>query len=311
MAEMMGYSVEESIGMSFASVIHPTELERIINRFQNRMKGLVEPNRYESVFIRHDGEKMPVEISARLIEWQGQRATMAYCTDLTERKRLEDEVLKISQWEKQRIGHDLHDALGQQLTGIAYLSKDLESDLTDESSAHVAKAARLGFLLRTAIELVRRVVRGLTPVEMDEGGLPAGLSRLANEAQTTMGIECRFDNGVKTPIRNLEAASHLYHIAQEALTNAVRHGGARNVTIRLFEDGSQGELVVEDDGTGLLPCDGQQDGSGLKIMRYRVNRVGGKLSLTSNGKAGLAVHCTFDMGLAGLIDTLGDRNGSA
>lgn len=291
---LTGYAIEELVGQPFSLVVHPDELKLIVRRFKARIAGESAPPRYESFFIRKDGTTVPIEFSARRILWGGRHADMAYCIDRSERKRLEGEILKISQWEKQRIGHDLHDALGQQLAGIAYLCQALGEDLADESSAHAAKAAELGALLRTAIEQVRRIVRGLAPVAMEEGGLSAGLRWLANEAVGTMGIECRFVDALKTPVRNAETAAHLYHIAQEALTNAVRHGKARKVTIRLEGgDDQRGELVVEDNGTGLRPGAGSEEGSGLKIMRYRADMVGGTLSLTTNGAGGLTVHCTF------------------
>jgi PAS domain S-box-containing protein len=294
--DLTGYTPEELIGMPFSRIVRPDELAKINTRFALRMKGNPVPLQYESWFVRKDGSSVPIGFSASLVEWKGGEAVMAYCADLSSRKRLEEAVLKISQWEKSRIGHELHDSLGQQLTGIAYLCKGLEEDLAGVAPAQSDVAKQFGAHLRRSIDQLRRTVRGLAPVDLEKGGLEGGLSRLAADAESAMGITCRFLSP-PTPFPERQSmAANLYHIAQESLNNAVKHGRAKTVTIRLAWDDRKGELAVEDDGLGLRAEMLSQDGSGMKIMQYRAAMVGGSLAVAGNEAGGVTVCCKFEMG---------------
>ncbi len=293
-AELTGYTVEELQGLTFGRLIHPRESKRVEKVFEDRRSGRPAPAWYETVLCRKDGTAVPIEVSAHESEWRGKRTFVGVYRDISERKRLETEILRIGEWEKTRIGQDLHDSIGQQLVGMAYLVEALEHDLKKARSRHAAAATQIAASCKTAHGQLRNVVRGLLPVKMSDG-LPDGLRRLAENVQAQMGVVCTLQCALDVNGLNLASMGHLYHIAQEAVTNAVRHGRARQVDITLERAGERGELRIDDDGKGFCQISARVTGSGLKIMRYRADMISGTLSVARNARGGMSVRCTFDM----------------
>ncbi len=293
-AELTGYPVEELQGSTFERLLHPQEAKRIKRMFANRLSGLPAPSAYETVICRKDGKPVPIGISAQEIEWRGRRAFVGVYRNISERKRLETEILRIGEWEKTRIGQDLHDSTGQQLVGMAYLAESLEQQLKKTQSPQTADATKILACCRVAHSQLRNIVRGLLPVCMS-AGLPEGLRRMAENVQTQTGVTCTLRCALDMNGLKQSSLGHLYHIAQEAVTNAVRHGNARQVEITLERAGDQGELRIDDDGQGFCPVPAKDAGSGLKIMRYRADMVGGALSVAPNERGGLSVRCLFDL----------------
>jgi signal transduction histidine kinase len=214
--------------------------------------------------------------------------------DITERKRLEREIIEISNREQQRIGSDLHDGLGQDLTGIALMLRGVVAQLRTEGSAARLDIEDVIALVNHAIESTRTLARGLSPVSAERGGLTAALQALAARASERYAMRVRYRPGFHTPPKLSEAhATHLYRIAQEALTNAVRHSRASEVTIGLEVSGEELQLRVDDTGRGFThaPPDGDT-GLGLKIMRYRAEILGGDLVIETCANGGASVRCT-------------------
>lgn len=213
-------------------------------------------------------------------------------TAITERRRLEKEVLEISTQEKQRVGRDLHDSLGQKLTGATYLARALAEELTEDNSPRRDAAAKINEVLKDATAQARRIARGLSPIDLSEGGLSDALRRLAEETEQVFGISCVF-HGDSAPVVSSTSATHLYLIAQEAVNNAVKHGDAKEITILLEAVEGGGEFVIEDNGRGLPPGATQAGGMGLRIMRYRAGLIGGELKIERGREGGTVVHCRF------------------
>ena len=218
-------------------------------------------------------------------------AALRKATD--ERRRLEGEIIEISESERQRIGHDLHDDLGQQLAGLSWLSSVLEKNLHAQSSPEAGGAARIAELLGNALNLTRSLARGLQPVPAESGGLMAALAGLAARSSELFKIGCRFSCRQPVHFRNPNAATHLYRIAQEAVTNAVRHGRAGQVRITLSSSRGRLLLSVADDGEGWKNPDPAHEGLGVRIMHYRAETLGGTLAFHQKPGGGTRVACTI------------------
>ncbi len=264
-----------------------------------QLRGGAWPGEFESRF----GTKAR---GSHLISWSGTvlrdgrgnvRHFIFTGVDITESKRLEKAILEISAREQQRIGQDLHDGLGQHLTGIAFMSKVLEQKLADQSPREAADAAKIVKLVNEAIHKARELSRGLLPVVSDEGGLMSALEQLAAEVEDLFGISCRFECDQPVLIHDNDAAMHLYHIAQEAVNNAIKHGRARHIVISLVETDDAGALGIHDDGSGLHEEHGSS-GMGLRIMKYRAKVIGGALEIRRSRAGGVEVTCHFRTAIA-------------
>jgi signal transduction histidine kinase len=215
----------------------------------------------------------------------------------TEARELERQILEISDAEQRRIGHDLHDGLGQHLTGIALMVRRLEHHLAAVSSPDTGEAHRLSELTKTAVEWTHDLCRSLSPPVLESaGGLPEALRELAANAETIFNIECTFaQNGAALPAVDLASSVHLYRIAQEAISNAVRHGGARHVQIELRGTADAVAVRVADDGAGIETSKASEgEGMGLRIMRYRARMIGASIELTRRDGGGTLVSCVFN-----------------
>ncbi len=273
------------------------EADRVRAIFERMRAGQVQ-NEYEGHWVTRDG-------SRRVISWSGtalpdDHGTPAYIIatgmDITERKRLEQAVLEISVREQRRIGQDLHDGLGQHLTGIAFMSKVQEQKLAEKGLPDAVDAAKIVRLVNQAIEKTRELSRGLLPVLSESRGLMSALQQWAGEVQDLFGISCTFLCMEPVLIHDDSVATHLYHITQEAVNNAIKHGKARHLVIALGAAGGRGALTVSDDGSGIQKLPGAGKGMGLHIMNYRAKMIGGVLEIKPGKPHGTVVSCVFPIG---------------
>lgn len=212
--------------------------------------------------------------------------------DTTNLKRLERKVLEISDREKQRIGRDLHDGLGQQITGMIYMAKALESRLADGQAIEVSEATRLAELGQQAISMARDLIEGLNPVDIDERGLIIALENLADQTGNRYGITCRFLCEEDIPGFEQSMGMHLYRIAQEAVNNAVKHGRCGLIEIELAVNNGQAHLSVRDDGMGFSPGTENSEGMGIQIMYYRAGMIDAFLDVSSQPGNGTVISCS-------------------
>ena len=212
-----------------------------------------------------------------------------------EARGLQKDLLEITDSEQRRIGHDLHDGLGQHLTGIAFMSKLMEQRLTAREVPESEQARKIAGLVNKAIAWTRDLARGLAPVDLDqEDGLSSALRQLADGAAEMYGLDCHFETAGDVTFRDPPVAVHLYRVAQEALNNAVKHGRPRRVVVRLTGTGGREISVsVEDDGSGFDPTTRVgRGGMGLRIMRYRAKMVAGTLDVRPRPGGGTVVSCS-------------------
>jgi two-component system, NarL family, sensor histidine kinase UhpB len=205
--------------------------------------------------------------------------------EVTDRKALEQEILEISNREQRRLGSDLHDGLGQELTGLSLLLKGLEVQLSREAPQYISQITKISDLLARAIQSTRSLARGLAPVNLERGGLPEALKHLAARCTDMYNLQCTFSNGShKLPDIEEGAATHLFRVAQEATTNAARYARAKAVGIELRTVGRKLQLSIADDGIGLSAGLAQgRPGMGLKIMEYRARMLGGHITFEEPG----------------------------
>jgi PAS domain S-box-containing protein len=249
--------------------------------------------------LRHkDGTHKEVLIDANGL-WDKGRLVHSrwFMRDITRRVELEREILAISEREQRRLGQDLHDDLCQQLAGIEFLSQRLANDLALESPAGAAQAKEIALMVQRAMTQTRELARGLSPVRLKAEGLAEALRELAAGTRKVFGCDCRLrcDRPVRVPDHIV--AIHLYRIAQEAVSNAVRHGQARCIELSLTAKGRSVTLAVNDNGAGIPHKPPQQNGMGLRIMSYRAEVIGGTLIVERDPRGGTSVICTVPAGL--------------
>jgi PAS domain S-box-containing protein len=246
---------------------------------------------------RTDDGALFVEGAITSLVLRGERFWLTMLQDATARRQLEREVLEVSNREQQRIGNDLHDGLGQELTGIALLLRGLENRAEREAPALSQSIEEVALLVNDAIFTTRALARGLSPVTFDRGGLAMALEGLAQRlsAMFHIDVRCEADEALERGLESVNAL-HLYRIAQEAVTNAAQHGAAGLVQITLRFDGERGLLRIEDNGSGFNPAMHRSKGLGLRIMHYRAQMMAGSLRIESARARGTVVSCWFPGG---------------
>jgi signal transduction histidine kinase len=228
------------------------------------------------------------ELHARL-EQRVKERTVDLTREMSERERLEKELLDVSEREQRRIGRDLHDSLCQHFTGTALACRVLEEKLAARSLPEADQMANIVNLVEDGIGMARNLARGISPVEMDSEGLVAAFHILAANITKLSKVKCIFENDSPVLVPDAATATHLYRIAQEAVTNAMRHGKANRIDISLSHRNSQIVLTIEDDGIGLSETWDSGPGVGTRIMAHRAAMIGGTFSIEPNPTGGTLV----------------------
>jgi signal transduction histidine kinase len=224
------------------------------------------------------------------LEERVRQRTAALHAEMQERQRLEKEILRISEREQLRIGHDLHDSLCQHLTGIALAGEVLSEQLA-KTPAQAKAANHIVDMVEESIELTRRLARGLHSVEWTEEGFIDALHELASNVTDRFKIACHFECDRPTRALDPDAATHLYRIAQEASTNAAKHGKPSEINIRLQFPQDRVILTVTDDGIGFSPDQRAGNGLGLRIMAHRAKVIGADFTIAPLPAGGTGVTC--------------------
>ncbi len=228
------------------------------------------------------------------LEERVRQRTAMLTKEIQERTRLQKELLETSERVQRRIGNDLHDGLGQHLTGTALAGQVLGQKLAGRALPEAAEADRLVELIQEAIELTRTLARSLHPIEMQTGRLVDNFQELAANASDRFKVSCQFECHPAAPLLDMNVATHLYRIAQEAITNAVRHGKARHINICLDSTAHEIDLAIIDDGIGLPENARNGDGLGLRIMAYRASMMGATFNIERlSSLRGTRVTCTL------------------
>lgn len=198
-----------------------------------------------------------------------------------EARELERRILEISDAEQRRIGHDLHDGLGQHLTGISLITKRLEQRLVNANSPEADEATKLSDLARTAVSWTHHLSQALSPRTLETEGLPEALTELAVKSESIFNVRCSVAMDGNIPPTDAVATMQIYRVVQEAITNSVKHGQAKNIQIELADHRTGLVVQVHDNGTGIKRTNPQSRGMGLRIMQYRARMIGATVKFIS------------------------------
>lgn len=213
--------------------------------------------------------------------------------DISARKRLEAEILHIAETERQRVAADLHDGICQELTGIGFTAAAMGRELKRTRHGLAKKFKTLETAISEAVLHTRQVARGLNAVVADGHGLMHALGQLAATTEQTQRVRCKFLCPEELSMQNPIVANEIYRIAQEAVSNAVRHGRAKNVNVILRGDEQRVRLTIEDDGKGIEKPAPGHSGMGVRVMQYRAGLIGGSLTIYPRASGGTAVECSI------------------
>lgn len=268
---------------------HDDYLEHYLETGQRKIIGIGR----EVTGRRKSGDTFPMYLAVSEMEIRGKRMFTGLVRDISEQRALEQAILRTTEHERRRIGQDLHDGLGQMLTGIGLMSQNLTKKLEKENNGLHEKSDEITSLIKEADEYARALSRGLVPVEFDNNGLSAGMQRLIRSAKKMFGITCDYKERNAPVFRESLVVEHLYRIAQEAVSNAVKHGKAGKIKISLIGGNEHVRLRIIDDGVGFDNDWENSDGMGVKIMQFRARLVGASVEIRSTPGKGSSVTCTL------------------
>jgi signal transduction histidine kinase len=277
------------------ATVHPDDRARVAGLVQTAL-GTSETQRYEfRVLAQGGGERWFGSAIKRVLDSRGRPVGVVGATrDVTRERTITREIIEAANRERDRIGHDLHDGLGQELTGISLMLKGLLGRTGAERGALRRELGEVLGLVNDALQSTRSLARGLSPVAIERGGLAEGLRALLGRARETAGLKARLTlRQSGEPTLDSAVAMHLYRMAQESLGNAVRHAGATRVDVSLQQAPGQVRLRIADNGKGLPQRPEPSQGLGLRIMEYRAQLIGAGIDFGCRRSGGTSVVVTW------------------
>jgi PAS domain S-box-containing protein len=269
-----GWSRDELLSMSVAALMPPGE------PLPEELEQIAAANPGEPLETRHvtrDGRILDVEVFSRAIDFAGEPAELVFAMDVTSRRAFGRALIEAIAAEQRRIGQEMHDGLGQELTGLALSARALANRAARERDAIADDLNQLVSLATSCIQDARLIVQGLSPLTDSDGNLDAALQALARRGSLS-GTPVRFRSRHDAPMNiELKARNHLYRIAQEAVQNALKHAGATAIDIELSNIADSVRLEILDDGRGLPVDHASGAGLGMRTMRFRASAIGARL----------------------------------
>jgi PAS domain S-box-containing protein len=279
--------------------IHPDDLGRLARGWRER-RGSGLPYASAGRYLRPDGSVAWWEATtAPIVVDDNLAAHVVMVLDVTEQLALEREVAEAVGREQDRLGMELHDGLGQELTGLAISLESLVRQA--EAGGHPLRKdmRELADLASQSVAMCRQIAQGLAPMQLARGGLRNALRSLSASARSLYGVRmrCRV-RGLGDQDLPSNTAHQIYRISQEAISNAIRHGQATQIDLRVIRDGDRLQLLVQDNGRGMMEAPAA-DGMGLHTMRYRAKMIGAELDVGPAAGTGVRVRCSLRLGTAG------------
>jgi two-component system sensor kinase FixL len=252
---------------------------------------VLSPEPFEAQHITKSRRLLEVEVWTQSIDCGGQPGELVFAVDVTERRAFGQALMEAIGGEQRRIAQEMHNGLGQELTGLALSVRALANRAQKERDVISFDLDQLALLATSCIQDAYRIVQGLSPLTNADGNLDAALEALTQRSSlsgTRVQFRSRHD---APPAAELKVRNHLYRIAQEAVQNALKHSGAENIDIELWSRPGELVLSVVDDGRGLAADADTRSGLGMRTMRFRASAIGGRLSITRGAKGGNSVVC--------------------
>jgi PAS domain S-box-containing protein len=291
--DILGYPAEDYMGHSFAEFcVDPSQGRELLEQLaaKKMVRNFRMARRCKDGTIRH------MLVDAVSFWSKGKFLYYSvFLRDFSDRVKLEKEILETSERESKRIAQDLHDGLGQLLAGMAHMANTLHKNLAAKSSPDARQSERILKLIYEAIAQARSLSRGLHPVEPENNGLMVALDSLATQTKSLFQITCHFTCKRPILIADRTIATHLYRIAQEAVSNAIKHSKPRHIEISLTKTPGQIALAIKDNGAGISARHRKNSGMGLSIMRHRAGMMGGSLVIQNRAGGGTTVVCTVPL----------------
>jgi PAS domain S-box-containing protein len=284
--ESLGLKPGEAVGQSIQEMY--SDYPDVLRQFDRAVQGEEFSFTSEVQGVHWEGRYWPV------FDGDGSvKSLIGVALNVSDRARLEKEVLDISAEAQRRIGNDLHDNLGQQLTGISFRAKALSQRLKALHLSEAEDAQQISELVNQAIDQTRKLARDLIPVHLESTGFIDALRDLCENAESLFDVACTLETELEFVLKEHATATHLYRIAQESINNAVRHGRAKQIVLTLRANGDLITMSIEDDGAGFPDDRDGEDGLGLNIMRYRADMIGATIEFSDRPGAGTRVACSF------------------
>jgi two-component system sensor kinase FixL len=290
--KMFGYLRDELIGQDvsiFMPSPHREDHHRYVSRYLETGEARIIGLGREVRGVRKDGSIFPVELAVSQIDHLGMFCGIM--RDISERRELEQQVINAVVDERRRSAQELHDGLGSLLTAVHLRMDALAKSLPKADAGLQEEAARIAGLLKEAVGQTRAIARGLDPVGPESGDLMSSLAELAGEISRISEVQCDFHCPEPVLLKGKVLCKQLYRIAQEASTNAIKHGGGKKILISLIRRDDEVILTVADDGRGMKEDPSHGGGNGLKFMRYRAGVIGGAFSIRQASGGGTVVTC--------------------
>ena len=293
--DILGYEFDEVIGNNI-SMLHPPNYPNELPEKIEQLRAGEIVDHYESVRQKKNGELIEMSILPSPIKNKnGQITGISFIArDITDKKNLEKEVIEIGEKERERIGQDLHDSLGQQLTGVLLNMKSLENLIKDKiSEEDLEQLKQTETLIKDTIQQTRIMAKNMIPVKLQTEGLPHALEDLANFARKLYKKQVNTDIEEEVSGIGVMVETQLYHIAQEAVNNSAKHSKGDSISISLKVVSSELVLSVKDNGTGIKRK--KDSGIGISIMKYRANLINGTIFIHSEENEGTLVICRIPL----------------
>lgn len=290
--ETLGYSKEELYSRPLLEFVHPDDRQATqdaLDRLDEGQRVIDFQNRYQTKDEQY-----------RWFEWRSnpkpkRHLVYAAARDVTQRRSLEKRLLNIHDETRRQVGQNLHDNLGQRLTGLYLIVDQFAKEAEEGDRIGTEQLSQLAREIKKTDQIVGRLAHRLVPVALEREGLEIALAQLAKETERLFGVSSESEISDSVSITDPTAATNLYHIAQEATTNCIKYSNASHVRISLSETESEVILKVEDDGEGLADKldETQGRGLGLSIMKHRAKQLGGSLAIEANDDEGVTVKCSI------------------
>lgn len=296
--EIFGYSQEEVMGKNVSMLMpypyneeHNQYLKNYLETGEKNMIGIGREIRGK----RKDGSVFPIELVVNEVRFGDEVIFTGLIRDISDRRQLENEILRIEEEERRNLGQELHDNLGQMLSGIGMVSRNLARKFKANGLPAADEVAQIADMIKEVDEQARKLAHGLAHIDLENEGLQVAVKQLCERFQRYSGIQCTCEISNEFKNETKSVSLHLYRVVQEALNNAMNHGEADHISVTIEVNEKYLQLVVGDDGIGFSDLENINKGMGIKTMRYRIQTLGGNLKINRTSDGWTQVVCNIPL----------------